>query len=304
MDITYCKIAGGNFGDDLNMLLWSRLFPGLQAMASESSFYGIGTLLDGPHAPALRKVVLGTGLGEQGAARPDPSWDFYWVRGPLTAREFGLSDSLGVGDSALLWPGLESTGHTPKNSPVGLIPHYQTWDSFDWPEVARQAGMVAINPRQAPQIVIDQMRQCSRILTESLHGAICADAMGIDWAPCVMAHRFNDFKWRDWLATIDREFAPLVLHKPLLRSVTVGKVVGNYLARMTRYKADTRRPNLRALGRASRQDVGEVSAALRSYASHAANFRCSSQIHLESQRQRMRRLCETFAVRHQLQFNP
>jgi hypothetical protein len=25
MDITYCKIAGGNFGDDPNMLLWSRL---------------------------------------------------------------------------------------------------------------------------------------------------------------------------------------------------------------------------------------------------------------------------------------
>lgn len=144
----------------------------------------------------------------------------------------------------------------------------------------------------------------SRILTESLHGAICADAMGIDWAPCVLAHRFNDFKWRDWLATIDREFAPLVLHKPLLRSVSVGKVLGNYLARFTRYKADTRRPALRALGRASRQDVGEVSAALRAYASHTSNFRCSSPVKLESQRQRMRILCETFAMRNQLQFNP
>lgn len=304
MNINYCKIAGGNFGDDLNLLLWPRLFPGLQAMTSELSFYGIGTLLDGQHAPARRKVVLGAGLGEQGAARPNASWEFYWVRGPLTAREFGLPASLGIGDPALLWPGLEPAGQAYTGGPVGLIPHYQTWDSFDWPEVARQAGMVAINPRQAPQLVIEQMRQCSRILTESLHGAICADAMGIDWAPCVMAHRFNDFKWRDWLATIDREFAPLVLHKSLLRSVSVGKVVRNYLARVTQYKAATRRPALRALGRASRQDVGEVSAALRSYASHGSHFRCSPPDKLESQRQRMRGLCETFAARHQLQFTP
>lgn len=304
MNINYCKIAGGNFGDDLNLLLWSQLFPDLQAMASESSFYGIGTVLDGPHDPSLRKVVLGAGLGEKGAAHPDASWDFYWVRGPMTAREFGLPACMGIGDSALLWSGLEPVGQVQENSPVGLIPHYQTWDGFDWPEVARQAGMVAINPRQAPQLVVDQMRQCSRILTESLHGAICADAMGIDWAPCVLAHRFNDFKWRDWLATIDREFAPLVLHKPLLRSVSVGKVVGNYLAKVTRYKAGTSRPALRAVGRASRQDVGEVSAALRTYASQATNFRCSPSAKLASQRQRMRSLCEKFAVRNQLQFNP
>ncbi|MDD2880044.1 MAG: hypothetical protein PHQ58_06380 [Rhodoferax sp.] len=304
MDITYCKIDGGNFGDDLNLLLWPRLFPGLHAVSSGVSFYGIGTLLDGFHDQSHRKVVLGTGLGEVGMAQADASWDFYWVRGPLTAREFGLPASMGIGDPALLWPGLEPIGQVQENAPVGLIPHYRTWDSFDWPEVARQAGMVAINPRQPPQLVIDQMRSCSRILTESLHGGICADAMGIDWAPCVLAHRFNDFKWRDWLATIEREFAPLVLHKPLLRSLSVGKVVGNYLARLTRYKAGTRRPALRAVGCASRQDVGEVSASLRTYASQPANFRCSAPTKIESQRQRMHVLCETFAVRNQLQYNP
>lgn len=39
-----------------------------------------------------------------------------------------------------------------------------------FPAVARQAGLVAINPRNAPHVVIE--RRCSRVLAESLHSGI------------------------------------------------------------------------------------------------------------------------------------
>ncbi|MGH8819802.1 MAG: polysaccharide pyruvyl transferase family protein [Rhodoferax sp.] len=301
--IHYCNIAGGNFGDDINLQLWSRLFPDLSTLTGQVLFYGIGTLLDGRHDATVRKVVLGTGLGRNLARVPDYSnWDFRWVRGPGTAKEFGLPHELALGDSAILWPEL-LLGHDAAG-PVGLIPHHATCDSFDWAGVASKAQMTVINPRQAPSEVIGQMRECSRVLTESLHGAICADAMGIPWAACVLAHRFNEFKWRDWLATVNRPHAPLVMKVPLVRSITRTKSVANRLARWIRYKRSTRRPALRPVAAATAQDVQQVAAVLRDYGRCAGNFSCSDPSDVARQKERMLSQCEQFARDYKLLFTP
>jgi succinoglycan biosynthesis protein ExoV len=300
--IHYCSVAGGNFGDDINLQLWSRLFPDLSDLTGRVLFYGVGTLLDGRHDATVKKVVLGTGLGSSLARTPDSNWDFRWVRGPHTAREFGLPCELALGDSAILWPEL-LPGHD-HAGPVGLIPHHATWDSFDWASVAHQAAMRGINPRQAPAAVIARMRGCSRLLTESLHGAICADAMGIPWAACVLAHRFNEFKWRDWLATVDRPHAPLVMQLPLVRSITRTKSMANRLARWVRYKRRTRQPALRPVAPATAQDVERVAAALRAYAQCAGNFWCSDPAHVARQKERMLSRCDEFARDYKLLFTP
>lgn len=302
MVIKYCQIEGGNFGDDLNTLVWPRLFPDLAQLKDRVLFYGIGTLLDGRHDTRVKKVVLGTGLGEAHAALADPNWDFRWVRGPQSAREFNLSSELALGDPALLWPGLQAGADA--HGPIGLIPHYATWDSYDWANVAAQAGMVAINPRQSPLAVIAQMRQCSRILTESLHGAICADAMGIPWAACMLAHRFNDFKWKDWLATVQRPFAPFVIDRPLVRSISRPKVLANQLARWTSYRRHTRHPALRAVAAATPADVSHVAAALHRYSQGEAHFTCSKPSDVARQKERMLYACADFARDYQLRFTP
>jgi hypothetical protein len=233
MKIKYCPIEGGNFGDTLNTMVWDRLFPDLTQLKEGILVYGIGTLLDGRHDRSLKKIVLGSGLGEAHAALPDPNWDFRWVRGPLSAHEFGLSSELALGDPALLWPELQQGCGGTGNGPIGLIPHYRTWDSFDWVQVAADAGMVAINPRLSPSEVIAQTRACSRIMAESLHGAICADAMAIPWAPCILAHRFNEFKWKDWLATVNRPFSPMVADRPLVRTIGKPKALAQCVTRRT-----------------------------------------------------------------------
>ena len=300
--IKYCGIDGGNFGDDINLQLWERLFPNLADLKGKVLFYGVGTLLDGRHDRSIRKVVLGTGIGEEHAAVADANWDFRWVRGPKTASEFGLPKDQALGDSAILWP--ELTHEHDRQGPIGLVPHYATWDSYDWDQVASQAGMVAINPRQAPNVVIDQMQRCSRVLAESLHGAICADAMGIPWAACVLAHRFNEFKWRDWLATIHRPYAPLMLDRPLVRKISAPKSLANRLARAIQYQRHTRHPALRPVAVATAQDVQAVSQSLRHYAHGADNFMCSEASLIARQKKNMLLRCEQFAHDYQLEFTP
>jgi hypothetical protein len=300
--LKYCRIDGGNFGDDINLQLWERLFPNLSILTGKVLFYGVGTLLDGRHDQTVRKVVLGAGIGETQVALADGNWDFRWVRGPKTAAEFGLSNDLALGDAAILWPELIA-GHD-LQGPIGLIPHYATWDTYDWVTVARNAGMVAINPREAPNVVIDQMRHCSRVLTESLHGAICADAMGIPWAVCVLAHRFNEFKWRDWLATIDRPYAPLMMDRPLVRNITFAKSCANRLARSIGYQRYTRHPELRPVGAATIVDSWSVSRSLSNYANRLANFACSDPTRIARQKKTMLVRCAEFARDYQLQFTP
>ena len=300
--IKYCGIDGGNFGDDINLQLWERLFPNLADLKGKVLLYGVGTLLDGRHDQSIKKVVLGTGIGEAHAALTDPNWDFRWVRGPKTAFEFGLSTTDALGDAAILWPEL-TPGHDAQG-PIGLVPHYATWDSYDWVTVARQAGMVAINPRQAPNVVIEQMRSCSRILAESLHGAICADAMGIPWAACVLAHRFNEFKWKDWLATINRPYEPLIMDRPLVRSMPFAKSMANQLARSVQYKKHTRHPSLRPIAAATPHDARAVSQSLQCYIQCDAHFMSSEPLFIAQQKRSMLLRCKAFAHDYKLQFTP
>lgn len=303
MNIKYCPIDGGNFGDTLNTLVWNRLFPDLMRLQHGIVVYGIGTLLDGRHDETLRKVVLGSGLGESGAAKADPNWDFRWVRGPLSAQAFGISPQLALGDSALLWHDLPVGCGGTHDGPIGLIPHYRTWDSFDWEMVAASAGLVAINPRQSPQAVISQLRACSLVLAESLHGAICADAMAIPWAPCILAHRFNEFKWKDWLATIQRPFEPLIADRPLIRTIGRTKALMNRFARTVRYKEHTRRPSLRPIGSSTTADAGRVAQQIADYVRCSHHFACSDPVAVAIQREQMMSACESFALEYGLQFN-
>ncbi len=299
--LKYCDIKGGNFGDDINLLLWNRLFPNLAELTEKVLIYGVGTLLDGRHNQSIRKVVLGSGIGEFNSALPDKNWDFRWVRGPMTAAEFRLPDESAIGDAAILWPEL-TPGHD-CDGPVGLIPHYATCDAFDWNNVSANAGMTVVNPRQSPNEVIAQMRGCSRILAESLHGAIFADAMGIPWAACILTHRFNEFKWHDWLATINRPYLPMIADRPLVRYISPGKAFANRLAKVIRYKQGTRCPALRPIAASTPSDANAVSHLLRQYALSTSSFYCSDRKMIALQRQLMRQRCAEFANDYRLQFS-
>jgi succinoglycan biosynthesis protein ExoV len=301
MKLHYRAIDGGNFGDDLNLVMWKELFPDLEQQHTDVEIYGIGTILGGhDHDTKARKVVLGSGLGYRSTPRLDASWDVRWVRGPHSAELLRLPRERGLGDGALLWSGLHQEGHGAAN--LGLIPHHATWESYDWDTVARDAGMQAINPKLTPVAVAEAMRGCSRILTESLHGAIFADAMQLPWAACVLSYRFNEFKWRDWLAGIERPFEACLVDRALVDSIAAGKALKNRLARWTGIGGRSRHNELRAVAAASAADRTAVAATLSAYARDASHFYCSAPGLIRSQQSRMREACAAFARDYGLRF--
>ncbi|HEY4073025.1 MAG TPA: polysaccharide pyruvyl transferase family protein [Herbaspirillum sp.] len=304
MPIDYCHIEGGNFGDDLNRTMWYRLFPDIDQLSKEIVVAGIGTILSRKPAAKIRQVVLGAGAGGPRVKLNVGNSDIRWVRGPQSATAVGVAPYLGIGDPAWLYSDLYDAFDADRGGAIGFIPHWATWRSFDWKKVAADAGLRGIDARLPPAKVMHKMRSCSRILTESLHGAVFADAMGIPWAPVILSHRFNRFKWEDWCASIYRKFDPLVTDRALVDSVGPVKSIANRIAKSINFKAVERPAALRAVKAASADDAEQVAAQLSKYCADDAHFFFSNPLLVEMQKERMLQVCARFAKDYGLTFRP
>ena len=221
MKLHYCKTPLGNFGDDLNTWLWPTLLGDSFFNTDENSlFLGVGTILNRKIPRGPEKIVLGTGTGYQRPPKVDEKFSIYSVRGPLTARALNIPSRKSIGDSAYL---CLATDHfkklfaLQKKYKVSVIPHHQTATTIDWKIIEKVDGLHFIDPRKEFFNVFEDIAQSECVLTESLHGAILADALRTAWQPFRMGHRFNMFKWRDWLASIHIE-VPTIQRYPIFCS--------------------------------------------------------------------------------------
>jgi succinoglycan biosynthesis protein ExoV len=301
MQLRYCQIPGGNFGDDLNLLLWPELFPDIAEHHADVHVYGIGTILGGAQPMGL-KVVLGSGSGYRRDAALGEDWRVYWVRGPGTAQRCRVDPALALGDGAVLWSGLRRA-HAPVAGRVGLIPHHKSCDSFDWNGVAAPAGLTLIDPRQSPAAVADALASCERVLAESLHGAIFCDTLGVPWRAVALARRFNDFKWRDWLDGLGLPLARSSMHVELQHRLSLTKAFGNALARIGNRGGAAAHHAMRPLRAASADDIARVTLALRQLAAEQSQFLTSAPARREAQRDAMLARCAAFAQDFGLRFN-
>ncbi len=217
MKLHVCRVPGGNFGDDLNDLLWPDLFPDILESENPSIIYGIGSILGGDVPVDTPKVILGSGLGYRKSKPLGPDWNIRWVRGKLTAKALKIDESFALGDSALLWSKLYQ--HHSTGTKIGFMPHHATWESFDWNRIADQAGLFAINPKASPETIVQQLLECRTLITESLHGAIFADCLRIPWQSLALSYRYNRFKWQDWLSISGLEFGYSAAPYPLTEKI-------------------------------------------------------------------------------------
>jgi succinoglycan biosynthesis protein ExoV len=193
----------GNFGDELNSLLWPRLLPDFFDQNDATRFLGIGSVLDDRHEAKALKLVAGSGYGGyQPKIVLDDTWIVHWVRGKHTAQLLGLPPRLGIGDPASLVP---LAGLTParEDRDIGFIPHFESAIRGAWQDVAARAGATLIDPRDDPLTVIAAIGKCRMVMSEALHGIIVADALRVPWIairPLAPIHRP---KWFDWAETLD-----------------------------------------------------------------------------------------------------
>jgi len=206
-----------NFGDYLNSWLWPRLLGNRISSDSQVRLVGIGSLLkDTLNFVQGRKVIFGTGSGY--GAIPSPKvyqdWLFYFVRGPLTAGSFQLSDEKAIVDGAWLIGLLPEYSRPPtEKSGIAFIPHWTTADSGNWQQVCARAGFKYVDPMGELSGVLNSLATSELVVTESLHGAILADLFRTPWIPVCISPKFLPFKWADWFQSVELE--PKMRNLPL-----------------------------------------------------------------------------------------
>jgi succinoglycan biosynthesis protein ExoV len=200
-----------NFGDALNPWLWPRLLGNRLRETSSTLFLGIGTVLNENLPEAERYVVLSSGGGYGPFARIDERWKFYAVRGPLTARAFGLDPELAAIDGAYLLRKIALPQPVKAGPRIGFMPHWQTRMRLPWEQICEMSGLHYLNPLLPVDEILAQLQGCDGVIAEAMHAAITADALRIRWLPVRLTSEFLEFKWRDWMESVELDVTPVAL---------------------------------------------------------------------------------------------
>jgi succinoglycan biosynthesis protein ExoV len=212
MKLHYQKSVQGNFGDALNEWLWPRFLPGMWA-DDGVVFAGIGTIFD-DHSPAARiRVVLGSGAGY--APVPDlaatkDSWRIYGVRGPLTAAVLRLDADLALTDPAILIAEMPEFPRVDGGATL-FIPHWKSLKYGAWREVCARLGIEFVDPLTPSEEVVRRIAGARKVIAESMHAAIIADAFRVPWVPIALSREISPFKWSDWSQSKGLVYAPFCL---------------------------------------------------------------------------------------------
>jgi succinoglycan biosynthesis protein ExoV len=231
MKLYFWKTKQGNVGDDLNPWLFKKLLPSILNEKGDTTFVGIGTLLNDVLIERLQtpKFVVfssGVGYGRQHFARlPQvhvPS-QIYCLRGPLSCQALQVSTDLAITDGALLVRKLFDASKVQKKYKFAFMPHL--WQAIgggeSWKAACDELGFLLIDPCWSVDKVLECIAQTEVLLTEAMHGAILADALRTPW---VAVHTSSDvlgFKWLDWCLSVGVEYKPEAL--PRLKDSVVKK---------------------------------------------------------------------------------
>jgi len=203
--IEYFKGKHPNFGDDLNPWMWPKLIPDFFDDDATTVFLGIGSIIGEKEFPkTTKKVVFGPGFVPEYHTKPDVNgddWNFYFVRGPRTARMLDLPVELGIGDSATLLKALIKTRN--HDGIISFMPHWESLDRGNWEEVCGLADIKLIDPRSPVELVLNEIQRSKKIITEAMHGAIVADALRVPWVPLLPLNKVHRNKWFDWAESLD-----------------------------------------------------------------------------------------------------
>ena len=201
----------------MNSWLWPQLLPNLVDNQNDVRLIGIGSLLRAELSRLSgKKVIFGTGsgYGDLPTKEVSSSWNFYCVRGPLTAQNFNLDTNRAITDAAWLLNLIPEFAHIPaEKSGVSFIPHWTSATYGNWEPVCHLANIGYINPLEDSREVIRRIARSKLVIAESLHGAIIADYFRTPWIPVssMAEGRVLHFKWLDWCMSIDVPYSSTIL---------------------------------------------------------------------------------------------
>ena len=213
LELHYYRGRRPNFGDDLNPLLWREVLPPAVWDAPDTVLIGIGSILTGAGIQDLvdsgaRVVVVGTGTSYGGAPQPADNLHVVAVRGPLTASVMRRPEVAATDGAYLVVDAPRVLGARRPRTETLFIPHHRTLRDRPWADVAFEAGMSFVSPQWSVDQVFERFAEAQLVVTEAMHGAIIADALRIPWIPVAISPDLDEFKWRDWLGSVELPFDP------------------------------------------------------------------------------------------------
>jgi succinoglycan biosynthesis protein ExoV len=215
MRLYYCKTPDGNFGDDMNAWFWDALIPDMAALDPDVTLIGIGTIISNAHLSGKGRVLIaGSGVGYGVVDRSViANADVAWVRGPRTATALGLPPERAITDPAAAVVRLGLIRPQTDGGRRLFIPHRITAGlALDWDRIGAETGLSVVSPKLDAHAVIGAIAGAELVVTESMHGAILADAFRVPWIAVAISHHFNAFKWGDWADSVE---TPLHVHEAL-----------------------------------------------------------------------------------------
>ncbi len=214
MELLYYRDPAGNFGDDLNEMLWRELLPPQVWEQEDAVLIGVGSIFNS-HRASLRETegkrvfVIGSGAGYGPLPCNWAEWTILAVRGPLTAALIRRPEAAATDGAALLakLPGL--IRRVPNPDLTLLVPHHHSASRGAWAEVAGELGLTYVDPRWPVKEVFALFSRARLVVTEAMHGAIVADTIRVPWIPVVFAPDALPFKWQDWTLSLGMDYKPV-----------------------------------------------------------------------------------------------
>jgi succinoglycan biosynthesis protein ExoV len=225
MKLYYYQDPKGNFGDDLNPWLWSKLMPEVLDDNPEAILVGIGSILDHWLPTAPMKHVLGSGVGYGRLPIVDEKFVFHAVRGYATAAELRLPSNLVITDAAVMLHRIVDVSKLEKSHEFGFMPSGHSERHYDWEKLCKEVGFNFISCHWSVDKVIDEIGKCKVLISEAMHGAIAADSLRVPWIPLMLDDTVLPFKWKDWLSTLDLPYEPVVV-TPIYDNKRIFSVAG------------------------------------------------------------------------------
>lgn len=189
-----------NFGDDINPTFFQKV-AGLPARLattrSTPHVLGAGSIL-GKATPD--SIVCGAGFLAAPASPLMRPRELVAVRGVLSLAAVRGGESTLLGDPLVLIDSLVRP--VPKRQRFGFVPHVTSVDRWRSGSCGRR---LVIDPAADPWKVVEAIGSCEVVLSQSLHGLIVADALGVPnvWVGPSDEMVGGRFKFDDYFSTLE-----------------------------------------------------------------------------------------------------
>jgi len=223
----WLHVGRPNFGDDINPTFFSLVSGQCARFASDRRqphLLGAGSILE---RATPTSVVCGSGLLQSPQRRVTPQSTLVAVRGERSLEAFSPRGDVFLGDPIVLVDAWATRGE--RRHRFGLVPHVRSVSRW---RQRNTRGLHLIDPGLPPWQVVEEIGACEIVLSQSLHGLIVADALGVPnvWIAPSRDRVGDRFKFDDYFSTLD------VAKECVPESRDVFEAPGSFAAGIGRYR--------------------------------------------------------------------